>query len=66
MMVVGRGIVEKTTVERAFELAREGICQSLTDIRRELAREKFSNVDSHLDGRSLRTQLKALIKETGR
>ncbi len=58
--------MEKTTVERAFELAREGACQSLTDIRRELSREKFANIDSHLDGRSLRTQLKTLMKVAGR
>jgi hypothetical protein len=45
------------TVERAFQLARSGECQTIDDIRRQLAREQCSNVDAHLAGSSIRRQL---------
>jgi hypothetical protein len=45
------------TVERAFQLARSGECQTIDDIRRQLAREQCTNVDAHLAGSSIRRQL---------
>ena len=51
----------KNTVERAFELARGGQCRSLDDVRRQLTAEKHENVASHLSGKSLGKQLRALM-----
>lgn len=48
-------------VERAFEIARDGSARSLEDIKRKLASEKFTGIDSHLAGPALRKQLKALM-----
>ena len=56
----------KSTVQRAFELAREGNCRSLDDIRRKLSAERFESVDAHLGGVSVRKQLKAAIAATPR
>ena len=53
-------------IERAFELAREGQCRSLDDIRRTLAREHFGNVNAHLAGLGIRNQLRRLMREGGR
>ena len=44
-------------VERAFELAREGRCRSVDDIRRKLKAEQFENVDGHLSGGTIKRQL---------
>ena len=46
-----------STVERAYELAREGPCGSVDDIRRQLDREGYASVSSHLGGPTLRKQL---------
>lgn len=51
----------KTTVERAFELAREGQCRSVDDIRRQLKAERFDAVEGHLSGGTLRRQLVGAI-----
>ncbi len=59
-------ITGRTIMERAFELAREGGCTNLTDLKVTLSREGFSSVDWHLDGPSLRKQLAALIREAKR
>lgn len=48
-------------VERAFELAREGNCHSLEDVRRKLSAEQYVNIDSYLSGPTLRKQLKDLL-----
>lgn len=45
------------TVERAFELAKSGECDSVADIRRRLMQEHRSNIDAHLTGGSIRRQL---------
>lgn len=50
-----------TTVERSFELAREGQCRSIDDIRRKLKAERFDSVDSHLASGSLKRQLIAAM-----
>jgi hypothetical protein len=46
-------------IERAFELAREGSCRTVEDIRRSLKKERYGDADSHLAGSSLVKQLKA-------
>lgn len=52
----------KTTLERAFELARSGKCLSLPEIAHTLKSEGYSV--SQIEGQSLRKQLVALIEET--
>jgi hypothetical protein len=37
---------EKTTVERAFELARGGECHNMADIRQALANENYASAAS--------------------
>jgi hypothetical protein len=49
-----------SVVERAFEVA--GSCATIEDIRRLLREEGFSQVDAHLGGRTIRRQLKLLLK----
>lgn len=49
------------TIQRAFELAADGSCRSLDDIRRSLAREQHSQVEAHLAGITIRKQLKAAL-----
>ena len=51
------------TVARAFELAKEGTCRSLTEIRRRLKEEGYGNTEAHLAGSSIRKQLMALLKD---
>lgn len=52
-----------STIERAYQLARDGPCTSLTDIRRQLKRENHEAVDAHLSGRSLTRELIAMCRE---
>jgi hypothetical protein len=54
---------EKTTVERAFELARGAACHNMTDIREALANENYASAAAHLSSPSLRKQLMALLAE---
>ena len=51
----------QSTLERAFQLAREGSCNSVTEVRATLRREGFGGVDQHLAGMSVQTQIKNLI-----
>ena len=51
-----------STVERAFDLARSGTCQSVEDVRKKLEAEGSPNVRGHLASGTLRKQLKAAIK----
>ncbi|WP_144037297.1 hypothetical protein [Sphingomonas sp. TZW2008] len=58
-----------STVERAFELARDGSCTTVRDVRDRLKSERYDGVDAHISG-ALSRQLKAEIvksqaKETG-
>jgi hypothetical protein len=48
----------KTTVERAFELARSGECSGMSEITAQLKREWHEAVDAHLAGPSIRRDLK--------
>jgi hypothetical protein len=46
------------TVERAFEIARAGGCEGMSDIVRKLKGERFDKVDEHLAGQSIRRDLR--------
>jgi hypothetical protein len=52
----------KSSLERAFDLARSGTCLTIADIGRGLKSEGYSVAD--LEGRSLRRQLKELIRKS--
>ena len=49
----------KSPLERAFQLAREGSCPTVTDIRRRMQLEGYNH--SQLEGPHLHKQLRALI-----
>jgi hypothetical protein len=51
-----------STIERAYQLARQGPCTSLTEIRKQLKRENLDAVDQHLSGRGLSRELIALCR----
>ncbi len=52
-----------STVERAYQLAREGPSTCLDDIRRQLERERYASVNAHLSGPTLRRQLRQLCRD---
>jgi hypothetical protein len=56
---------EISTVERAFQLARDGACHSVNDIRERLLREGYPNVLSHTAGMSIKKQLNAILTARG-
>jgi hypothetical protein len=56
----------KSTIERAFELARDGNCHTIEDIRRQLHIERYEYVISHTSGFSIVRQLNALLKEAAK
>lgn len=47
-----------STIERAFALAEEGSCKTITDLRVQLKREQHESVDAHLSGSAVQRQLK--------
>jgi hypothetical protein len=51
---------QKTALERAFELAESGTCDSIEDIRKQLKSEGFSL--AQLMGASLMKQLREVIR----
>jgi len=53
------------TIERAFQLAKQGACRSITDIRDRLSAECYEGVFSHLNGMSIRRQLNAALEARG-
>ena len=55
-------MLQITTVERAFELARNGSCRSMDDIRRRLKSERFDGVEGHLAGGGIKRQLVDAMK----
>jgi hypothetical protein len=57
-----RNMDGQSTLERAFELARQGRVHTVEEIRRQLTAENFEMVGSHLAGPSVRKQITALIK----
>ncbi len=52
-----------STIERAYELARNGPCTTLDDIRRQLDRERYPSVSAHLSGPTLRRQLRQICQD---
>lgn len=54
-------MVERSTVERAFELARSGSVRDVEELIRTVRNEGYEGVSSHLAGREIRRQLRALI-----
>ena len=54
-----------TTIERAFQLAREGACRSVEDIRGQLTSEGYDRVLEHLSGMSIKRQLNATLAARG-
>ncbi|WP_445191711.1 hypothetical protein ACT009_14195 [Sphingomonas sp. Tas61C01] len=52
----------KSTIERAFEIAREGKALRLEEIARQLQREGYADVHGHLDGAKIRAQLMSLVQ----
>lgn len=52
-----------STIERAYELARNGPCTNVEEIRRQLRREQYSAVDAHLNGKATTTQLVQLCRQ---
>jgi hypothetical protein len=53
----------QSTVERAYDLARNGPCSSLDDIRRTLEQERYASVNAHLSGPTIRRQLRQLCRD---
>ena len=54
----------KTTIERAFELARSGECKIIHEIRRQLKVEGYD--ESVIEGRSLLIQLRTLMADASK
>ena len=50
------------TIARAFQIAREGNCQSINDIRRQLEREDYHGVQAHLSGALIQKQLGEILR----
>ena len=53
----------RSTVERAYDLARHGPCSSIDDIRRTLEQERYTSVNAHLSGPTIRRQLRQLCRD---
>lgn len=53
--------MQRTTIERAFEVASSGECRTLDELKRRLRREQLEAVDFHLAGKSIKAQLNALM-----
>jgi hypothetical protein len=51
-------------VERAFQLARSGKYQHVTQVKLALKREGYGGAESHVSGRSIVAQLKLILSET--
>lgn len=54
---------QKSVVERAFELARDGKCQNMREIKTTLKKEQFSNVTDYLSGPSIKRQISMVIRQ---
>ncbi len=52
-----------TTIERAYELAQFGSCETLNDLRAQLKREHHESVEDHLSGPTIARQLRALFAQ---
>ncbi len=47
-----------STIERAFQLARSGECDSIESVQHQLEREDYTQVTLHLGGSLIRKQLR--------
>ncbi len=52
-----------TTLERAYELAREGRCRTVSDIKQALSAEGFERIQDALYGPTLSAALRKLCQE---
>jgi virulence-associated protein VapD len=52
-----------TTLERAYELAREGRCRTVGDIKQALAAEGFERIQDSLYGPALGADLRRLCQQ---
>lgn len=52
-----------TTLERAYQLAREGRCRTVSDIKQALSSEGFERVQDSLYGPTLSAALRKLCQE---
>ena len=50
----------RTTIERAYELARSGECAGVSEIKAKLKAEHFSDIDAQLYGKTIGTDLRKL------
>ena len=50
-----------STIERALQLAREGTCRTVGDIRLALKAERYEGVDTHMSGTTIQRQLKKAL-----
>ena len=55
--------MQRTTIERAFELASSGECRTMDELKRRLRREQLEAVDFHLAGKSIKAQLNELMAQ---
>jgi hypothetical protein len=55
--------VRKSTIERAFELAREGSCLTVQQIRKQLSIEGYPAVHAHLGGAAIVKQLQEIMRD---
>jgi len=53
--------MQRSTIERAFEVASSGECRTLDELKRRLRREQLEAVDFHLAGKSIKAQLTELM-----
>lgn len=60
--VEGEQVGRIGAVERAFQLARSGECRSVNEIRKQLLREQWEQVEMHLSGKLIRAQLQKVLK----
>ena len=52
-----------TTLERAYELAREGRCRTVSDIKQALSSEGFDRIQDSLYGPTLSAALRKLCQD---
>lgn len=55
-------VTQEGVVERAFSLARSGKFPTLADVIVQLKKENYHQVEMHLEGRTLRKQLRITIQ----
>ena len=53
--------MQRTTIERAFDLARSGECRTLDELKHRLRQERMESVDFHLAGKLTKSQLSELM-----